>query len=344
MKPLRLLAAWICTAALIGCKADSGKPRVAFVTNNSDTFWSYAEKGANKAAEEFGVDLYFRKPERGNVAVQREKIEQVLNQGIKAIAISVIDPENQNDYLKTVASKCSLLTQDNDARDSGRLCYIGTNNYEAGRTAGALIKQAMPEGGTVAIFVGQLSALNARQRRQGVVDELAGAVDSPTNDGATLGKYKLYKTYTDQPEGRKKARENAVQAITDLKNENNVCLVGLWAYNPPEILGAAKDLGAVGKVKIVGFDEDPVTLQGVIEGAIVGTVVQQPYEFGYRAVKLMSELARGNKSNVPEDGEMLVPHLAVSKDGSTVTTSNGKRTDGRKAEEFQEHLNKLLGK
>src|SRR5205823_4402228 len=121
-----------------------------------------------------------------------------------------------------------------------RLCYIGTDNYEAGRAAGALVKQAMPDGGTVVIFVGQLEALNARQRRQGVLDELAGKKDAEIKDGATFGKYRYYKTYTDQPEGQPAARLNAVQALTALQKEDNVCLVGLWAYNPPAIYSACE--------------------------------------------------------------------------------------------------------
>lgn len=343
MKPLHYLACALIVFGLAGCKGDSGKPRVAFVSNNAETFWNIAQKGAEKAADEYNVELFFQKPD-GDVPEQKEKIDQVLNQGVKAIAISVIDPEKQNDYLKAISKKVALLTQDNDAPDSGRLCYIGTDNYEAGRSAGALVKQALPEGGTVAIFVGQLSALNARQRRQGVVDELAGRKDAPTEDGAALGKYKLYKTYTDRPGGVEKAKANAVQAITDLRDDPNVCLVGLWAYNPPNILSAVKDQGKLGKIKIVGFDEDTATLDGIKAGDIYGTIVQQPFEFGYQSVKLMSQIIKGDKSGIPADGIFYVPHLAVTKDGKGLTTSAGKKTDGRTAEEFHQQLNKLIGK
>jgi ribose transport system substrate-binding protein len=317
---------------------------VAFVSNNPESFWNIAEAGANKAAEEFDVKLFFEKPPRGDPAEQKEKIDQVMNQGIKAIAISVIAPDKQNNYLQSIAKKVALLTQDNDAPDSGRLCYIGTDNYEAGRAAGALVKQALPDGGTVAIFVGQLDALNAQQRQQGVVDELAGKKDASNKDGATLGKYKLYKTYTDQPDGPDLAKKNAVQAITDLGKEKNVCLVGLWAYNPPAILSAVKDAGKLGQVKIVGFDEEPQTLNGIKDGHIQGTIVQQPYQFGYMSVKLMAQIVKGDKSGIPSNAILFVPHLAITKEGKSVTTSAGKKTDGKTAEVFHKELNKLLGK
>ncbi len=121
-----------------------------------------------------------------------------------------------------------LLTQDNDAPGSGRLCYIGTNNYTAGREVGRLVKEALPEGGTLVIFVGQTEPLNARQRRQGLLDELAG--NSPpadindiqsTPDGRDYGKYRLFRTYTDQPVGYQRAVENAADALTQLKDDGN---------------------------------------------------------------------------------------------------------------------------
>ena len=65
-----------------------------------------------------------------------------------------------------------LITNDSDAPKSKRLAFIGTNNYKAGRALGKLVKEALPEGGDVVLFVGRLEQLNARQRRQGVIDEL----------------------------------------------------------------------------------------------------------------------------------------------------------------------------
>src|SRR5258705_8683965 len=38
-------------------------------------------------------------------------------------------------------------TQDSDAPNSNRMFYIGTDNVAAGRQAGELVKEALPEGG-----------------------------------------------------------------------------------------------------------------------------------------------------------------------------------------------------
>lgn len=148
--------------------------KVGFVTNNTAEFWTIAEAGTRKAANELGVEVLFRRPKNADAASQKEIIDSLMSQGVKAIAVSVIDPVNQEEFLNQIADRIPLITQDNDAPNTRRKCYIGTDNVAAGREVGKLVKEVMPDGGAIAIFVGQPDPLNAQQRRQGVLDELAG--------------------------------------------------------------------------------------------------------------------------------------------------------------------------
>ncbi len=317
MKRLSRFLLLLAAAALLttGC-GRSSRIKVGFVTNNPFTFWNYAEAGCKDAAKEFDVEVLFRRPPVGTAAAQKEIIDALLAQNVKAIAISVIDPKNQTKYLNRIAAQVPLITQDNDAPESDRLCYIGTDNYEAGKAVGDLVKKAMPEGGTIALFVGQAEPLNAQQRRQGVLDALAGTKDA---SGEMFGKYKLYGSgpgngpFTDNADA-KTAKENADNVLTKFSTEKNLCLIGLWEYNPPAIYAAVKAKSLEGKVKIVGFDENEQTLIGVEKGDIYGTVVQQPYKFGYEAVKLMAHVAKGDRSGVPKNGILYVPHRIITQD------------------------------
>ncbi len=180
-RPLRLflsICLLTCLAAALaipGCNRDGGtssggKPRVAYVPNGPDPFWVIAQKGAEDAAKEFGADLQVIIP---NGAVeQKQKVEDVLVRGIDGVAISPIDAANQTPSIDQWAAKTRVITQDSDAPNSKRLMYIGVDNYAAGRMCGQLVKEAMPQGGKVAIFVGRLEQDNARLRRQGVIEEL----------------------------------------------------------------------------------------------------------------------------------------------------------------------------
>lgn len=160
-------------AAAGASTAPAGAPKFAFVTNNSSDFWSYAQAGLRKAEADFGVSADFLAPTQSNASEQNRVLENVSQKGgYKGVAVSPIDPENQADALNKLAAAMPLLCHDSDAPKSNRRFYIGTNNVDAGRAMGAFIKKQLPEGGKIIITVGKLDALNAQQRRQGLIEEL----------------------------------------------------------------------------------------------------------------------------------------------------------------------------
>lgn len=147
------------------------KKKVAYVTNGVDPFWDTAAAGVRAAEKDFGIECQVLMPPKG-IIDQKRMVEGLLARGIDGIAISPIDARNQVDLLDQAAARCPVITHDSDAPNSKRQCFVGMDNYKAGRAAGRLIKEALPNGGKVMLFVGRLEQLNAQQRRQGVIDEL----------------------------------------------------------------------------------------------------------------------------------------------------------------------------
>jgi len=324
-----------------GVKGGADKPKVAFVSNNAYQFWTFAQKGAEKAAAEFDVEMEFKKPQKGTAQVQREIIEDLINRGFTGVAVSPNDPENSLAFYKnTVSKKMSLVMTDNDLPDaSARKCYIGTHNYRAGRGAGELVKKAFPKGGKIAIFVGQIDAPNAVERRQGVLDVLAGKdlkdMGPVTKADATnldLGNgYTLIATRIDG------SNEGDCQAKAEdlLVNHPKVdCLIGLWEYNPPALLRAVRNSKNATKPLIVAFDENDQTLGGIKTGEVVGTIVQNPFEFGYQSIKVLASIAKSkddvlaNWPGIEKGNAIFVPHRVVAKDNVA---------------EFEAEVKKILG-
>ena len=150
-----------------------GKPRFAYVTNGVASFWTIASKGVIAAGNKLGVNTDVLMPAEG-IADQKRMIEDLITRGVQGIAVSPIDAENQVDLLNQAAEKTRLITHDSDAPKANRLVYIGMDNYTAGRMCGELIREALPKGGKVMLFIGRLEQDNARLRRQGVIDALLG--------------------------------------------------------------------------------------------------------------------------------------------------------------------------
>jgi ribose transport system substrate-binding protein len=150
-----------------------GKPRFAYVTNGVASFWTIASKGVTAAGVKLGVNTDVLMPAEG-IADQKRMIEDLITRGVQGIAVSPIDAKNQVALLNQAAEKTRLITHDSDAPDANRLVYIGMDNYMAGRMCGELVREALPQGGKVMLFIGRLEQDNARLRRQGVLDALLG--------------------------------------------------------------------------------------------------------------------------------------------------------------------------
>jgi len=284
-----------------GAAASGTQLKLAFVTNNASDYWTIARKGVEKADGELvDVSVEFKLPGEGTVAGQKGLIDDLISTGVNGMAISPVDPDNQTQLINATAKKALVITQDSDAPTSDRALYIGTDNVAAGRQAGELIKEALPEGGKIMVFVGKSDARNAAERLQGIKEALAGS------------KVEILDVRTDDTD-RARAKSNAADTL--VKHPDVAALVGLWSYNGPAILNAVKDAGKTGQVKIVCFDEEDETLAGVKDGAIFATVVQQPYEFGYQSVKIMAQILKGDKSAIPANKQINVPTLVIKKDG-----------------------------
>jgi ribose transport system substrate-binding protein len=281
--------------------ASPGKElRLAFVTNNASDYWTIARKGVEKAdAEMDDVKVEFKLPGEGTAAEQKRIIDDLVSTGVAGIAISPVDPDNQTQLINDTAKKTLVITQDSDAPTSDRALYIGTDNVAAGRQAGELVKEALPNGGKIMVFVGKSDARNAAERYQGLKEALQGS------------KVEIIDIRTDDTD-RARAKTNAADTL--VKYPDIAALVGLWSYNGPAILNAVKDANKTDKVKIICFDEEDETLAGVKEGSIFATVVQQPYEFGYRSVKLMAQILKGDRSVIPANKQINVPTLVIKKD------------------------------
>jgi ribose transport system substrate-binding protein len=315
------------------------KPTIAFVTNQIASFWNIAEVGVKDAGEDFKVNVDVRFPSEATATKQKQIVEDLLSSGIDALAISPIDAVNQRDMLNKWATKIPLLTHDSDAPKTNRLLYIGVDNYAAGRTVGKLIKDAYPDGANVILAIGRLEQDNAQKRQQGVIDELLDRdAEFEWRDEVEEvkgKKFTILTTLVDQG-ATQVAKQKAEDALNTYPEVD--VMVGLFAYNPPAILQAIKQANKADKVKVAGFDEDDATLQGIKDGTVIGTVVQNPYEYGYQSVRVLSEILKGNKDVIPKSKYIDVPARAVTKDGRKI---GGKKTEN--VDEFWADLKEKVG-
>ena len=305
---------------LVSCASPPKPPKavktVAFITNSTSDFWKVARKGCEKAdAELADVTVAFKTTNTGSVEEQNGLIRQALDRDdADAIAISPVDPGGQKKVINDAAKRALVMTQDSDAPDTDRALYLGADNRAAGRRAGELIKQALPQGGKIMVFVGKREVQNAKERFEGLNESLQGSkvviIDLMTDDANPSN-----------------ARDNAYEALK--KYPDIAGMVGLWSYNGPAIVQALKPEAKLGTVKIVCFDDERETLAAIKEGAIFGTVAQQPFDYGYQAVKTAAQILRGDRSAIPNNKMIFIPTIVIQRNN---------------VDDYIKKLDQLLGK
>jgi ribose transport system substrate-binding protein len=264
-----------------GSAAAGKKLKLAFVSNGVASFWTICEAGVKAAGSDLGVEATMHMPAQG-IGDQKRIIEDLLTRGVDGISVSPIDPENQTELLNQAAARVKLVTADSDAPKANRAVYIGMDNYSAGRLCGELVREALPNGGKLMIYIGRMEQDNARRRRQGTIDAILGRPANPANfdppDAVlTGGGFTILGTMTDQFD-RAKGKANVEDTL------------------------------------VIAFDEADETLDGIQKGTVHGTVVQNPYQYGYESIKVLKALASGDTSVIPADKFLDIPARQIRKD------------------------------
>lgn len=315
----KIVVAFLMSTAVVGFVGQTSaaeKKQLYFVANGAVDFWKLAEAGMKKAQAELpGYTLSIRYPEQSSAAIQNRLLDDLVSGGAAGIMVSSVDPKTQVDELNKIAGQTALFTTDSDAPSSKRVAYIGSSNSLAGKQAGELLKKALPNGGKCLAFVGLPGADNARERIEGIKSTIAGSnvtiVDVRADD-------------MDQS----RAKRNVEDTITARKDVN--CMIGVYAYNTPQIYLALKEAGRLGQVTVVGFDEDQTTLGGVKEGSIAGTVVQAPFEWGYQGMKDLAKYIEGDKSFLPANNLLIVPTQVIDQSNVDAFWTTMKERLGKK--------------
>lgn len=279
-----------------------GGKRFVFLTNGDDPFWDTCNAGWQEAAkelklEEAGIVADFQK-NNGKPEGQIDRLRQYQTESdIVGVAISVIQADNvgiAREMKKLRDKGVVVITVDGDInrekyRDS-RSYYIGTDNVIGGRTLGIATKAILEakghtKGGYVQ-FAGFRDNDNARSRMNGFKETMGEA-------------YTEIDRMPDEMK-RDKARDNVRVAIDNFGNKDLVALVGIWAYNAPAIADVVTERKVRDKYTVSAFDAAQQTIAEMGKGNVDVMVVQNPFDMGYQAVRLLKAMTTDDEATLKE--------------------------------------------
>lgn len=241
-------------------------------------WWEVVRQGAAQAGAETGYDILWTGPEQ---ETDREKqiqaVEDAIAAGVAAIVLGPNDAQALVRPVEKVAAAgipCVIIDSAVDADPSLYASFAATDNFAGGAQAARLLGEALGGRGNVVLTKFVQNSASTDARAEGFRVTLAEEYPEITivAEQFTLGTVE---------DGRQRAEDML------LRHQGNVD--GLFAVNHPVSVGSYKalqSLGLTGTVKMVGFDSDPVLLEGIERGEVVALVVQNPFEIGYRGVHL----------------------------------------------------------
>ena len=247
-------------------------------------FYNTVACGAQKKADELGIDFTYQGAPEFDVAKQSAIVSALIGEKPDAIMISVTDPDAMIPPLQEAKDAgIDIIGIDGDLSDPSILSTnIQSDNHEGGTLAAKSLVEAVGEdvGGDVLGLSNNPGSPIGEQREKGFTDELA--------------KHPKFKYLGTQFTNNQQADAATIVSTTASSNAN---LVGVYTMATNNTEGAVTGLREADKtvddVKIVGYDVSAPILTALEAGDITGLVVQYPYGAGQKGVETAVALANG---------------------------------------------------
>lgn len=290
MKAVRFLAVVVMSLALVtmafaGQGQAQDKPYIALISKGfQHQFWQAVKLGAERAAEEFGVEITFEGPEsESQVDKQIDMLQAALNRNPDAIALAALDSRAVIPLLEEAKAKGIPVVGFDSGVDSDiPVTTAATDNVAAAAHAADKMAELIGYEGEVAVIVHDQTSRTGIDRRDGFVNRIREAypsiriVDVQYGGGDHLRSTDLAKAI--------------IQAHPNLK--------GFFGANEGSAIGvinAVMEMNMVGKIVVIGYDSGRLQMDAIRSGLMAGAITQNPIGIGYEAVRTALLAIRGEE-------------------------------------------------
>ncbi len=292
-----ILILTLCVMSLSGCsKSGSSKNEssekkkdelysMVVFTKGAEYFnWCYS--GMRDAAAILGdhVSVELQGPAEWDASLEARTVEQVIAKKPSGILIASADETTLNGSIgKAIDSGIPVIGFDSDAPESGRLSYVGTDNYDFGACAAKSMSEMIGGSGQVAICL--VPGTVAQEERA------AGFKDWIAENAPEI------EIVTELNDEGDVAKSETVCAALLQSNPNIKGIFSTHGYGAPGAAAAARTLNKLEDIVIIGSDYSSAVIELLQSGDVEGTVVDDPYLIGYEA--MMLAYAAAHPTEVP---------------------------------------------
>lgn len=250
---------------------DNSQYKICMVTHgDGGGFWSVAKAGADKAAEDLGVDFSYQET-TNDAQLQAQLIEGDVSAGCQGIAVSAPNPDAIEGALQAAEDAgVAIVTMNSGSavfKDLGAFTHVGQDEFIAGQEAGIKFQEA---------GVTKVLCPIQEQNNIGLQERCDGAADTFGN----VENLQLSAGLADLAQSQAE-----IQAALEADPE----IDGIFALNADIATAAALPAAeAVGRDMVIGtVDLSGDAVQAIADGELAFAIDQQQYAQGYMSVVLL---------------------------------------------------------
>lgn len=249
------------------------KPIAVIPKGTTHSFWSSVLAGAQQAAKENDVEIFWAGPDReGDREKQIQIVEDFIVKKVSGIVLAPTDSAALVPVIeRAAAARIPVVIIDSDAATKKRVSFVATDNYAGGAVAAEYMARLLGGKGRVAVIKYMAGSASTTARENGFIETLKK-------------KYPDIQVVEDRY--GMDTVETALSAAEDVLTRHKE-LDGIFACNESTSCGALRALesqGRAGSVRMIGFDAADALLKGLQNGHIDALVVQNPRAMGYSGV------------------------------------------------------------
>lgn len=239
---------------------------------------------AERELSDYGVSLEILQVKGFDPAVHAGALKKLAQRKVNALCAATVDVLPVRRTVNAVIARgIPVAAVNSDLSGTGRLFYVGCNYLQSGRTAAGLLR--LMRGGRGA----EILVVTGSRNMQGHNRRIAGFIQELKKQPAPFHIAKIVESVDDC----EIAYRRTLQALDVLPR---VDCVYVTSGGVAGVCRAVCEKGLAGRLTVLTFDDVPATRRFVRNGVISATICQEPFEQGYRSVKLLYEfLVNGKK-------------------------------------------------
>ncbi|HAD06408.1 MAG TPA: autoinducer 2 ABC transporter substrate-binding protein [Anaerolineaceae bacterium] len=259
-------------------------------------YFTAMEEGGNDAAKAFGVTYLNVGSPTANAAEQVRLMENLIQQRVDAISISVLDSASLNPVMERAEQAGIVVyTSDSDSPNSVRRVYVAQAlDKDLGYTLIDRLAMQIGEAGQIGIISGESTATNLNTWIEFMKE--AVATKYPNIEIVDI-RY----TQGGSSEDALRQAEELMTRYPDIKG-----LIAVASTTVPGVAKAVENAGKIGQVAVIGYGSPNTVRPFIKSGVMKESILWNPRALGYLNVWAGIQLLEGK----PFQEENIVPGLS----------------------------------